>query len=1026
MLLIIIIYLVVTAPTLAKMAPPAVVGGIIDLTGLDFETANPVKLDGEWEFYWDRLLQPADFQSVLPPKTGYIVVPKSWNGYSVNGKKLTGFGYATYRLIIKATPENRIYGLKILPMGTAYKLWINGNLLSSNGAVGKNSRETVPQYLAKEVFFASGRPAIELILQIANFHHQKGGFWYSLNFGSAGQIEKSGFFKFWFDLFLIGALFITGIYHFGLYILRRKERSTLYFGLFCLVVTIRNLTFNEYLITRFFNGLPWELVIKTEYLSLYFILPLGLAFFASLFPGEFSRKVVKTVWIIALAAGVLVIGTPARIFSDTVDPFLYSMVIGIIYIFYALVKAVFKKKEGAPIVGLGYIFLMVAGINDIIAKFTAVSGGIFLPLGLLVFTFSQTFILSMRFSKAFTTVETLSENLYGYSQELEEKNILLERVDKIKDEFLANTTHELKTPLHGIIGIAESILADAGKTGKKQLENLKLIILSAKRLSGLVNDILDFSKMKNQDINLNIKPVDLWQVVAVTLALLNPLAKAKQLALNNDINENMPLIAADEERLRQIIQNLVGNAIKFTDTGQITVSAVVRDDKLEIRVADTGIGIPADRLADIFKPFEQIIPPEGTGYGGTGLGLCITRRLIEMHGGAITVSSEIGKGSVFAFTIPLSGASKERNETAPVKTNPVDHLAPEPAEIEAAAGKSFEGAAMTILIADDEPINLQVIRNILAAEEDYHIITAINGLDALAKINRAIKPDLVILDIMMPKMSGFDVCRKLREQYSLFDLPVLMVTARNRADDIIAGFEAGANDYLSKPFDRQELNTRVKTLLELKKTAEQAVTAELHFLQAQIKPHFIYNVLNSITALCRTNPEKAREMLINLSNYLRSSFDFKSTGKLVPFAKELDLVKAYLAIEQERFTGRLNVAYDIDPDLNIDLPPLILQPVVENAVRHGLMPKLEGGLLRISAKSWDDHVLLTVTDDGTGIDEAKIAVIFLEKNNNSAGGVGLVNIYKRMNAIYGYGPEIKTKTGAGTEVTLKIPKRKVE
>ena len=183
-------------------------------------------------------------------------------------------------------------------------------------------------------------------------------------------------------------------------------------------------------------------------------------------------------------------------------------------------------------------------------------------------------------------------------RELEEKNLLLERVDKIKDDFLTNTTHELKTPLHGIIGIAESL----PEYPEKVEENLKLIIFSARRLSGLVDDILDYSKMKNHDLRLNRKPVDVSQVTETVIALLKPLADAKRIFLVSTVPENLPLVLADEGRLIQIMQNLVGNAIKFTDEGNVVVSSVEKEDRFEISVSDTGGGIPADRLEDIFKP----------------------------------------------------------------------------------------------------------------------------------------------------------------------------------------------------------------------------------------------------------------------------------------------------------------------------------------------------------------------------------------------------------------------------------------
>jgi two-component system sensor histidine kinase ChiS len=613
------------------------------------------------------------------------------------------------------------------------------------------------------------------------------------------------------------------------------------------------------------------------------------------------------------------------------------------------------------------------------------------------------------------------------SQELEEKNLQLKRVNQIKDDFLVTTTHELKTPLHGIIGIAESLLEEVMTTGKIQVESLKTIISSARRLSDLVNNILDYSKMKNHDLELNIKSVDVRPIVDLVLSLLRPLAEAKQLSLENRIFEDTPLILADEDRVKQIIFNLAGNAVKFTDTGQISVSALVSDGQLAVTVADTGIGIPEDRLEAIFEPFGQIISPERSGYGGVGLGLGITKNLVEMHGGTVTVASEVGKGSLFTFTIPLSdpcNVSEAWGEIPEVRREQPERLTLALPQTQDLIDQSDDQSVMTILIADDELINLQVIINMLTAE-NLRMVTAANGFEVLEKVKSGLKPDLVILDIMMPKMSGYEVCRRLRERYSLFEMPVLMVTARSRAEDILAGFEAGANDYLSKPFDRQELRARIKTQLELKKAAEQVIITELRFLQAQIKPHFLYNALNSIITLCRLNPEKAGEVLLELSTYLRRSFDFKSTAKFVPLGQELELVTAYLAIEQVRFIGKLNVVYDIDREINLNIPPLMLQPIVENAVRHGLTTQAEGGTVWISVKDLTDYVLVVVEDDGVGIAAAKLTDIFSQKDTDGS-GVGLVNIYKRMDALYGYGPVIKSEVGKGTQITLKIPKKKTK
>lgn len=999
--------------------------GVIDLSGVNLKESNLVKLDGNWEFYWNKLLEPQDFKDSKLQMTGYINVPQSWNGYAADGKKLDGYGCATYRLKIKVRSGTGIYGLRVLPMGTAYRLWANGELLASNGRVGSKAGESSAQYLAEEVFFTSQENTIELVLQISNFEHQKGGFWYSLEFGSAQQIEKSTLFKLWFNIFIIGALFIIGLYHLGFYIFRRKERSAFYFALFCLVVAVRSTTFNEYLLTRFINDLNWQLVIKIEYLSLYLILPISVTFFHTLFPDEFPKKIVRGIQFITLAFSAFVIVTPASVFSYTVDIFLYFMILCMAYILFALLKAAFRGKAWSRVILAGYFILLVAGANDIIGKFTSVSTGLYLPLGLLIFTFSQSLILSKLYSNAFSTVETLSDNLLKYSKELEEKNILLEKVDKLKDDFLANTTHELKTPLHGIIGISQSLLQNSETSSEKRDENLSLIMTSAWRLANLVDDILDFSKMKNQDIKLNIKPVDIWQLTEMVIGLLKHLIKIKRLSIINKIDPDTPLISADEEKVRQIMQNIIGNAIKFTDAGQIIVSAAAKQNELEISVSDTGIGIPEEKFKDIFKPFEQALPADGSIFGGTGLGLSITKKLVEMHGGRINVQSEVGKGSVFTFSFPLSGLKKEINAALQAKPDIVKCGKAFTSEDETVFNKTGRESLGTILIADDEPVNLEIMIKLLE-KEGYNVLTALNGQEALEKAMGINKPDLLILDVMMPKLTGLEVCRKLRERYSLFEMPVLIVTVGNRTEDILAGFEAGANDYLSKPFSLKEFKARAGTLLELRKTAEKAINSEMHFLQAQIKPHFIYNTLNSVVSLIRTNPEKARELVIELSTFLRSSFDFKSTEKHITLKKELDLVKSYLAIERERFSERLKIEYDIDENLNLNIPPLILQPIVENAVRHGVMAKAEGGVVKISIKDNDNHIILQVSDDGVGISPEKLKGIFEEHTDNGRTGVGLSNIQKRMLSLFGYGPDIQSVVGKGTNITLTIPKQKGE
>ncbi len=471
----------------------------------------------------------------------------------------------------------------------------------------------------------------------------------------------------------------------------------------------------------------------------------------------------------------------------------------------------------------------------------------------------------------------------------------LEKADKLKDEFLANTSHELRTPLNGIIGLSESLLDGVeGGVNKGQAQNLRMIVHSGKRLSNLVNDILDFSKMKNQDIQLQLKTVSLKSIADIVLKISEPLLGDKSVKLINAIPEPFPQAQADENRLQQILLNLLGNAVKFTHQGSITVSAKQQEQLIRVSIKDTGIGIPKNKLEEVFQAFKQADGSTERQYGGTGLGLTVTKQLVELHGGTIGVESVEGEGSTFFFTLPLSDAesaveSERRSErkiagleveaqdlttddvavihseeaatdanTVRIETNEA-HV--RQAEMETSAqmdppGETDDEKQTTILVVDDEPINIQVVKNQLRLK-NYEVISAQDGFHALEILRGKTEdsgPDLVLLDLMMPRMSGYEVCRKIRETFKASELPVIMLTAKNQVEDLIEGFNAQANDYLTKPFQKEELQARVATHIKLKRAVvalkEANETLEEKILertaQLQQKTNDINNMLQNM------------------------------------------------------------------------------------------------------------------------------------------------------------------------------------
>jgi two-component system sensor histidine kinase ChiS len=449
-----------------------------------------------------------------------------------------------------------------------------------------------------------------------------------------------------------------------------------------------------------------------------------------------------------------------------------------------------------------------------------------LPIGSTTVVVLLSLCLTDRFAEARREDALVRQRLEERDQEArkaqEEMISNLKALDELKDQFLANTSHELRTPLHGIIGLADSLLAGAaGALPERAEQSLAMIVRSGQRLTHLVNGILDFSRMNHGQVVLDLQAVDLRSEVEAVLALSRPLADRRGIELRDLVPEDLPCVRADENRLQQVLLNLVGNAIKFTTAGAVTIEAEQRDAWLAISVIDTGVGIRQEEADRIFGYFEQALRGRNQAQEGAGLGLAITRRLVELHGGEISLESTVGEGSRFTFTLPVT---LERPSALPGESL-IDQERARDFELSSDDGsvpvlndtRTPAGGEWRVLAVDDNAINLAVIQNHLAAH-GISVTTASSGQAALARIEREPSFDLVLLDVMMPEMTGYELTERIRREHSASELPVVLITARTQVSDLVKGFDAGANDYLTKPFSRSELLARIRTHIELSRT----------------------------------------------------------------------------------------------------------------------------------------------------------------------------------------------------------------
>lgn len=1005
-----LLLVLLTFPKAQSPAQPLAEQGYLDLSSWDFEKYGNVRLDGEWEFYWDKLLTPNDLEQSVSIPDGYVKVPSIWNSEKDN-VRFTDKGCATYRLRIMLPSDSIMYGVKTTSIRMSSRLYINGQEMGNSGnpasAVKKGYKTAnVPIVIS---FLPRGK-VLDIIIQAADYDYQEGGIVQSIYLGTKANISTLALRSLFFNIFTSTSLLITGFYYLLVYAGKRKDLSVLYYSGCTITFALTLIAYGEKTIMQLLPGIPAIAMIKAQNVFLF-----ATTILTSLFADRVTRPLMPK-WFAPIV--VVVIGgfmlafpfLPLSLSSEMQNFFLlfglaaYMMIT--IYLLKALIRKRYSNLRRIELLQLLAAFiLIIIFFADGIAYNNNLKNDNYLGYAtLLMFIGIVSLMLSQQYKNAFYTIESM--------------NIRLLELDKLKDEFLTNTSHELRTPLNGIINLTQSVI-DKTKGYMEPLlqEDLKLVITSGRRLNNLINDILDMSCLKRGEIKLSKKSLDVRAATETVIHIMEHMKEEKDIKLLNMVPEDLPLVEADEERLLQIFFNLVGNAIKFTQTGSIILGGRPEGSHILLWVKDTGCGIPDDKQEDVFKAFFQVDSMISKETQGAGLGLSITKQLIELHGGSISVVSAPGEGSEFRFTLPISTGIMAENSSE--REAPVN-LVGNSEVILREHSDNKENRKYAILIADDDKTNLRALLTILDSE-DYYIKSVTDGQQVLDELVKQPNYDLLILDVMMPKLTGYQVLEAVRKRLSAIELPVILLTAKGRVQDIKAGFEAGANDYIAKPFEAEEIKSRVSTMVRLKKTVNSLITAELNFLQAQIKPHFLYNALSVITSLSTREPKRAKELLIHLSDYLRGSFNFENHSGMVALSEELQTVKAYLSIEEARFEERLKVEYDVDTDVSASIPILCIQPLVENAVRHGIMQRVEGGKIMLSVKSEEDQVKIIVEDNGIGISKEKLEELLGESKTKS---VGLRNIHKRMQALYGHGLEIESAPGQGTRVTISIPMRK--
>jgi two-component system, sensor histidine kinase ChiS len=485
-------------------------------------------------------------------------------------------------------------------------------------------------------------------------------------------------------------------------------------------------------------------------------------------------------------------------------------------------------------------------------------------------------------------VKQRTRQLSKKQRELQVSLRQLQEHDRLKTQFFSNVSHELRTPLTMILAPLEELISKR----RQQMPGdasymLEVALVNGRRLLDLINRLLEFSKLEAGHAQVNLSPVSLNDMVGELATSARPLAQQRQIELKVDLDPDLPVIGADTDKMDSVITNLLSNALKFTPAGGTVELRTRRDDShVCVYVKDSGIGIAPEDHARVFERFVQLDGSTARKYSGTGLGLSLVKELVELHGGKIQIDSEVGNGATFWFWLPITEPPSEaaRQVSAMARSCRFADLVTceteEPAAAEPVAAP--QGAPM-ILVADDTPEMRRLLVSVL--KDEYTVVTAEDGEQG-SQLAVQIMPDIIISDVMMPVTDGYEFCRRIKENPAMARIPFVLLTAKADRTMKIEGLDIGADDYLVKPFDAEELRARVRSLLRLRaldrkldeRNAElQRTLSALQNTQSQMMQmahlagmteiatgvlHNVGNVLNNVNISTTVLGERLRQLRI--------------------------------------------------------------------------------------------------------------------------------------------------------------------
>ncbi len=680
-LTLILILIIIPSYLWSRVNTPLAQKGVIDLRDIPDKNRFVLQLNGEWEFYWNKMLHPHDFVeagSIKPDCFGKV--PSYWTDYSSQLVKTTGMGFATYKLTV-LLPENfrEPLGFDMPVFDSSYDIYIDGKYMGGNGIPGKSALETKPWYEKILFKFDPSSDSLSIIINVSNFTHRRGGFWLPVSMGTFTEVRvrtSASWAKDWATISLLLGFSLFFLFFFAIY---PKDKQMGFFSMATTGLALRPLFTSNFLILNL-TGIAWTWIVRWEYIGLYLILTGWYWFTSYLYPTKYFRNITRAVTVILAASLVMTLFLPVRIFSYMTFVIYPLLVVLIVYALMQNVRGMLKKNFIDFIYFSAIVLLSVAAIHDVRVSLGKAGGatGYMLTYALVLFVFIQAALLLYKWVKAYSEKERLQSELEYLNRNLEilvnertqETNKRKEEIEKqnlkiaiqnkqlsetiqLKNRIFSLIAHDLRSPVVNILYMLNLLKEEEYR--EKYNSFATASIQYAQQVISLLENMLVWGRGQEDKIKFSPDRRDLADIVLTNMSIFKETADKKDISVNfTQIGNSKAYF--DKDLLDIIIRNLLSNAVKYTPRGG-RISILLKDKTLTgegvvLKICDNGVGIPPLKQKYLFTATEVESTPGTENEKGTGFGLKLCHELVTINNGRISVESKDGEGTCFTITLP--------------------------------------------------------------------------------------------------------------------------------------------------------------------------------------------------------------------------------------------------------------------------------------------------------------------------------------------------------------------------------------